>query len=82
MTAHFGKLHSYPTQPVIEANIVIALNGVKSIIDYNIYVQAEPNLKLQEVKYLGLIAYRGLISVDKYQSGARVKTGNLERGRN
>ena len=73
---HFGESHGHPAQPDIEADVVIASDGVKSILRHDMYAKAGIDLNLQEAKYSEWIAWRGLIPVEKFTEALGPETNN------
>ncbi|GAA5901882.1 hypothetical protein JCM6882_008699 [Rhodosporidiobolus microsporus] len=81
VTIHFEKEDT----PDAEADVVIASDGIKSLLRGHLYTRKELDLTPQKARYSQWIAWRGLISRDKYEDafgkGANDKIMHCGQGR-
>lgn len=68
ITLHFSESLRHPAQPDVEADVVIASDGVKSILRRELFMKAGLDPKLQEARYSEWIAWRGMIPVETFRA--------------
>lgn len=76
VTVHFAESSRHPAQPDVEADVVLASDGVKSLLRKEMYKKAGIEGAKQEAKYSEWIAWRGLVPVETFKKAMGEESSN------